>query len=129
MKQPGVYHDVVITVNATSTLPYLDGALFVSGSGDPVLVDQDIYYAGSYNSSDLDEIALYNYVLTPAQILKHFLTGSVILSGGFCLYANGTGLASFDDFRVTAYPAPALALEPLGRLGRSVISWNANLRS
>ncbi len=129
IKQTGVYHHVVITADSASTLTYLDGALFVSGAGDPVLIDTDIYWAGSYNSGDLDEIALYNYVLTPTQILHHYLVGSVILSGGFALYANGTGVASFDDFRVTAYPDPALALELVGRLGSSVIGWNANLPS
>lgn len=58
-----------------------------------------------------------------AGLRLHLSTG--IASGGFCLYANGTGVASFDDFRVTAYPDPSLALEPVGRLGSSFVSWNA----
>ncbi len=57
----------------------------------------------------------------------HLTTG--IQSGGYCLYANGTGVASFTDFRVTASPDPALALEPVGRLGSSFVSWNAILPS
>ncbi len=57
----------------------------------------------------------------------HLTTG--IQSGGFCLYANGTGVATFDDFRVTASPDPALALEPVGRLGSSFVSWNSILPS
>src|SRR6266849_2809056 len=48
-------------------------------------------------------------------------------SGGFALYANGTGVASFDDFRVTAFPDPSLACEPAGRAGSSYVGWNANL--
>ncbi len=56
-------------------------------------------------------------------------TDSAFASGGFALFANGTGVASFDDFRVTSYPDPALALEPVGRLGSSVVGWNANLPS
>src|SRR6266702_2162168 len=57
----------------------------------------------------------------------HLTTG--IQSGGFALFANGTGVASFDDFRVTSYPDPALALEPVGRLGSSFVSWNSILPS
>src|SRR6266581_2606627 len=57
----------------------------------------------------------------------HLTTG--IQSGGFALYANGTGVASFTDIRVTAFPDPALALEPVGRLGSSFVSWNSILPS
>src|SRR6266699_2284340 len=56
-------------------------------------------------------------------------TDSAFASGGFALFANGTGVASFDDFRVTSYPDPALALEPVGRLGSSFVSWNSILPS
>jgi hypothetical protein len=47
-------------------------------------------------------------------------------SGQFALYANGTGTASFDHFRVTQYPDPALVMGPvIPRLGSSSYSWNA----
>lgn len=52
-------------------------------------------------------------------------TGSP-LSGGFALFANGTGTASFDHLRVSQYPDPSLALAPvLPCVGTSAISWDA----
>lgn len=46
------------------------------------------------------------------------------LSGQFALYANGTGTASFDHFRVVQYPDPALALgQVIPRVGSTSISW------
>ena len=72
----GWQYVVVTTSNITGqTLLYLNGAVYTSGSGDPIVIDTDIYYAGSYASSDLDEVALYNYVLSQAQIYFHYLIG------------------------------------------------------
>lgn len=51
-----------------------------------------------------------------------------LVSGGFAVYANGTGTASIDHFRVTEYPDPSLSLAPLiPRLGFSSVSWNSQL--
>jgi hypothetical protein len=51
-----------------------------------------------------------------------------LTSGGFTLFANGTGTASFDHFRVVEYPDPALSLAPIvPRLGFSSVSWNSQL--
>lgn len=48
------------------------------------------------------------------------------VSGGFALWANGTGVASFDHFRVTQYPDPALSLAPvIPRAGSTLVGWNA----
>lgn len=48
--------------------------------------------------------------------------------GGFALWANGTGTASFDHFRVTQYPDPSLSLAPvIPRAGSTLVAWNANL--
>ncbi len=49
-----------------------------------------------------------------------------LVSGGFALFANGTGTASFDSFRVTVYPDPSLALTPAGRAATNLTNWNAN---
>jgi hypothetical protein len=51
-----------------------------------------------------------------------------IVNGGFALFANGTGTAQYDTFRVTEYPDPALSLSPIvPRIGATVASWNALL--
>ncbi len=57
--------------------PYLPRALSATLvnppiSSDPILVDLDMFYSGSYMAGDLDEIALYNYVLSPTQIATHY---------------------------------------------------------
>ena len=50
-----------------------------------------------------------------------------ITSGGLTLFANGTGTASFDHFRVTAYPDPALSCsQVLPRAGSTLVAWQAN---
>lgn len=49
-----------------------------------------------------------------------------IVSGGFALFANGTGTASFDTLRVTQYPDPSVSLVNAGRAVNSVINWNGN---
>jgi len=51
---------------------------------------------------------------------------AIMSSGGFALFANGTGTASFDHFCVKQFPDPALSLAPvLPRLGSSSVSYNA----
>lgn len=67
---------VVTTSNTTGiTTFYLNGLVYSSGTGDFVGIDTDIYYTGSPLSGNLDEIGLYNYVLTSAQVLNHYLVG------------------------------------------------------
>lgn len=50
-----------------------------------------------------------------------------IASGGFALFASGTGMASFDHFRVTQYPDPSAPLTSAGRASNSVVNWNGNV--
>ena len=126
IKQTGLWEHVVITANASTISYYLDGAAYVSGSGDPVLVAQDFSFVGSYNAGDMAKIAVYNYMLSPAQIQKHFLIGQILLNGGAALLGSGTGTASFDSFRVTQYPDPSTWLSPAGRAANSLINWNVN---
>jgi hypothetical protein len=72
----GWQYVVITTSNTTGiTTIYLNGSVYTSGTGDFIGIDTDIYYAGSPQSGDLDEVALYNYVLTPAQIINHYLAG------------------------------------------------------
>jgi hypothetical protein len=60
-------------------------------------------------------------------VMRGKISGPRIASGGFTLFANGTGTVSFSSaFRATQYPDPALSLAPvLDRLGSSSASWNA----
>lgn len=51
-----------------------------------------------------------------------------LLNGGVALWANGTGTASFDHFRATQYPDPALSLAPvLPRLGNTTVRWDETI--
>lgn len=115
---------VVVTTDATSTLIYLNGTVYSTTTGDFIGIDTDIYYAGSPLSGDLNQVAIYNYVLTPTQIFRHYLQR--ISAGGFALWGNGTGTAQFDSFRVTQYPDPSLSLSPITpRVGNTSVNWNA----
>src|SRR6266567_4342841 len=55
--------------------------------------------------------------------------GSVV--GGFALATTGSGVsnAHYDTFRVTQYPDPSMSLATMGRIGSSLVSWNATLPS
>src|SRR6266568_6364597 len=55
--------------------------------------------------------------------------GSVV--GGFALAATGSGVsnAHYDTFRVTQHPDPSMSLANMGRVGSSLVSWNATLPS
>lgn len=55
-------------------------------------------------------------------------TIAILNNGGNGLYANGTGTASFDHYRATDYPDPALNLAPvLPRLGNTTIQWDESI--
>src|SRR5579872_137286 len=72
----GWQYVVVTTSNTTGiTTLYLNGVVYNTTTGDFIGIDTDIYYVGSPLSGNLDEIGLYNYVLTPAQILNHYVVG------------------------------------------------------
>ena len=53
--------------------------------------------------------------------------GSVV--GGFALATTGSGVsnAHYDTLRVTQYPDPSMSLANMGRVGSSLVSWNATL--
>ncbi len=85
----GTWHHVVATQSATGGMAlYVDGALVGDSSDAPALkpkstkgvwrVGNDVLTGAAQKPSngplagDVDEIAVYNYVLTPAQILAHW---------------------------------------------------------
>src|SRR6266568_4557706 len=53
--------------------------------------------------------------------------GSVV--GGLALATTGSGVsnAHYDTLRVTQYPDPSMSLANMGRVGSSLVSWNATL--
>lgn len=56
------------------------------------------------------------------------VTPAFIASGQFGVWANGTGTASFDSFRCTQYPDPALSLAPvLPYVNSSSSFWTENI--
>jgi|SRR5579859_780002 len=79
------------------------------------LVSKDITLRGRTANTVSKDIAL-----------RGKITGPPLTSGGFTLFANGTGTAQYDHFRVTEYPDPALSLAPITpRVGTTLVSWNA----
>ncbi len=70
------WQHIVVTCNASATTIYLNGSVYTSGAGDIILIDRGIFYAGSNAAGRLDEVALYNYVLTPTQIQAHYQAGT-----------------------------------------------------
>lgn len=95
-------------------------------------VAKDIILRGHVSSGNVaKDIALRGRVSQTTTgrdiVMRGKISGPRIASGGFTLFANGTGTVSFASaFRATQYPDPALSLSPvLDRLGSSSISWNS----
>lgn len=79
----GNWHYIVETTDGTTTLRYVDAVQTTPGSGGSILLDGNFTFAGSYIlSGELDEVALYNYVLTPAQISAHYAASKSTSTGG-----------------------------------------------
>src|SRR6266704_1269799 len=81
--------------------PYLPRALSATLvnppiSSDPILVDLDLFYSGSYMAGDLDEVALYNYVLSPTQIATHYNASIVPAPLSATLAGVGTLAGTFS---------------------------------
>lgn len=68
------WHYVVVTCDNHTTIVYLDASVTsTSSSGAPVGIGGLFDVAGSFQSGQLQEVALYNYVLSPAKISAHYL--------------------------------------------------------
>jgi len=74
---------VVITCNASSQVLYLNGSPVASGagSGDEIVLGQDMSFGGSNATVVVDEIAVYSYVLLPGQVQTHYRAGLLAVSG------------------------------------------------
>lgn len=94
------WHYIVITTNATATILYLDTVVTTSGTGASIQTNI-LDLAGSLISSGyLDEVALYNYVLTPTKITAHYAASSSGGGGSPMSTALGTrilGMARLGD--------------------------------
>lgn len=68
------WHHVVQTVdNANGTIFYLDGAVTTPGTSGSVFLDTNFDMAGSLVAGGtLDEVVIYNFVLTPQQVLLDY---------------------------------------------------------
>lgn len=83
----GSWYHIVYVVNPNGYTIYLNGIPKATGSfsGNPVLLDNTHkIFIGSYNGTaefcngTLDEIAIYNYALTPSQVIAHFSVASTL---------------------------------------------------
>jgi len=82
------YHIVMVRSNTTNIKVYLDGALEISGTASltyNVTSDfQDDFFLGVRGDGfwpfqgRVDEFAIYNYALTPAQVLNHYTVGITV---------------------------------------------------
>jgi hypothetical protein len=94
-------------------------------------ISKDIILRGNVGGTSRKDVVMRGNVSQTTMgrdiVMRGKISGPRIASGGFTLFANGTGTVSFaSDFRATQYPDPALSLAPvLDRLGSSSISWNS----
>jgi len=76
------WHHIVVTKNTTTTIIYLDGAVFAGTGSSSAFTDntsalnigQDLGGGDPLHAS-VDELALYNVVLSAATVLSHFQAG------------------------------------------------------
>lgn len=83
------WHHVVVTSIGSTTLTYYDGILTTPGTAGSIEISSLFDWAGSYLAAYLDEIAMYNYVLTPAQVLTHAQIGLGRSAGTFNAVIGG----------------------------------------
>jgi hypothetical protein len=93
-----------VTCDGTNTLAYLNGALVPLGSLSTVELGLLFDFAGSYLAATLDEVAIYNYSLTAAQVAVHYAAASATATpvtpftyayGSFAINAHSGGLGYF----------------------------------
>jgi hypothetical protein len=114
----GNAHHVVLTFRsgvANGCVMYVDGAA-VTTLGDTTLTVSDqshdlmVGWGGTgttqFFDGVLDEAAIYNYVLTPTQVLAHYSAGTVAGVGGVAAYAATSALATMS---VGGVPLTAVA--------------------
>jgi len=73
-----IWQYVVVTSIGTTTIFYVDCLAATLSTTAPLEVSALFDFTGSYSLVTLDEVAIYNYVLTPTQILSHYTTAGYI---------------------------------------------------
>jgi hypothetical protein len=117
IKVSSVAHYIVATCNDTTTLLYMDGVAYVSGSGDPIVIDSLFTFAGSYDAAVIDEIAIYNKVLSPVTIASRYQIGTSGLAPApeETLFLPDYFVAATDN-QLHQYGPGVLTLDPEGRV-------------
>lgn len=77
----GTWHYVVATNNGTTTTAYYDSVVTSTSSAATIEISSVFDYAGSYLTANLDEVVVYNYVLSQARITAHFAAATVANAG------------------------------------------------
>lgn len=77
----GTWHYIVASNNGTTTTVYYDSVLSSTSSGASIEISSVFDYAGSYLTANLDEVVVYNYVLSQTQINNHFAAATVANAG------------------------------------------------
>lgn len=72
-----VWHHVAVTCNGPTTITYYDGSVISPGTAASIEISSIFSYAGSYLNGYLDEVAIYNYVLTSTQVLTHYHAANI----------------------------------------------------
>jgi hypothetical protein len=94
----GGWQYIVVAIDAATTTTYLNGKVYsFSAGGDSYVVDAGLHWAGNNQAARIDEVALYNYKLTPAQVTAHYIAGGysvapstyVVKVGGSAVFVVG----------------------------------------
>jgi len=102
----GTWQYIVITCDGSNIFTYLNSLPYSASATSTVVVGDLIDFAGSYVTSNLDEIALYNTQLSLPQILNHYATAGYSPSSlTFPAVNRRTGLFSATNRRDGVIPA------------------------
>jgi hypothetical protein len=73
----GRYQYIAVTTDGRTTTTYVNGAYYPAGLGgtSPIEISSIFDSIAVLGNNSLDEVALYNYVLGPAQIAHHYALG------------------------------------------------------
>ena len=112
----------VVTCNGSVTTAYLNGSVTAFGTPAPVEIGALFDVAGSYLAANLDEVAIYNYVLSAAQIAAHYAaaaatptpsTSATYAYGAFAINNHSGGLGYFLIAKDLDFPEFKPQISPL----------------
>lgn len=112
----------VVTTNGSTTTAYLNGAVVATGAGASVEIGALFDFAGTPGAATLDEVAIYNYALSAAQISAHYAAASATpvtptsftyAYGSFAINAHSGGLGYFLVAKDLDFPEFKPQISPL----------------